>query len=113
MRQILWIRRIQQIRWIRLVRQVWRVHQVRRIRRIRVCIRRTRVLKIAYLHGDNFTVMNSVTRILFTETLVKSRIVKYWLTLYLSMYLHVSIKSNVLYIPPRFLVFHIPLIFAL
>ena len=53
-----------------------------------------------------------MTRILLIETL-KLELLSVDLPYTYTLMFYVSINSNVLYIPPLFLTFHIPLIFAL
>ena len=55
------------------------------------------VFYIKFRLCETFTVINSVTRILFIETLYRFRTIKCWFTLYLPIYTY---KFNVLYIPP-------------
>ena len=65
------------------------------------------IFNIKFRFCETFTVIYSVTRTLLTETLYKFRTIKYWFTLHLQIHVWASINSNVLYIPPHFLVFHI------
>ena len=69
------------------------------------------IFNIKFRFCETFTVIYSVTRTLLTETLYKFRTIKYWFTLHLQIHVWASINSNVLFIPPHVLVFH--MIFAL
>ena len=63
---------------------------------------------------ETFTSINSVSRVLLNETLYKFKTISVDLPYtYICVCFKASINSNVLYVPPRFLAFHIPLIFAI